>query len=70
MNNPFDYQPSAEATEAHRRLLDRIESLRDSVDPDDVALCRELDKGKMIGILLADDANGRRHTLYAFSGQY
>lgn len=70
MNNPFDYQPSAEAIDAHRHLLDRIESLRDSVDPDDVALCRELDKGKMIGILLADDANGRRHTLYAFSGQF
>ncbi len=32
-------------------------------------LCRELDAGKMLGILVAEDAEGTGHTLYAFSGQ-
>lgn len=69
MNNPFDYVPSIECDEAFRQLLDRVDILRKSDDPADILFCRELDDGKMLGVLIAEDDNGGRHTLYAFSGQ-
>lgn len=69
MNNPFDYIPSRECDEAFRELCDRIETLKTSTRPDDVNFMRELEAGKMLGVLIASDADGVRHTLYAFSGQ-
>ncbi len=69
MNNPFDYAPDAACVEAFRQLEVRIEALGKSSDPADIDFCRELDAGKMLGVLVAGDPCGHRHTLYAFSGQ-
>lgn len=69
MNNPFDYTPDEACDEAFRKLSDRLEALKLSVSPEDVNFCRELEAGKMLGVLIAADRSGARHTLYAFSGQ-
>lgn len=69
MNNPFDYTPDAECSEAFRKLVARLEALKESGNPDDVCFISDLEAGKMLGVLIADDAEGVRHTLYAFSGQ-
>lgn len=69
MNNPFDYVASEACHESFRHLTARIEALKESGDPDDANLIRELEAGKMLGVLLATDDDGERHTLYAFSGQ-
>lgn len=69
MNNPFEYRPSKECREAFQMLLRRIMALKKSSNPDDMAFCRELEAGKMLGVLIASDAEGQCHTLYAFSGQ-
>ncbi|MDE7409004.1 MAG: RNA pseudouridine synthase [Muribaculaceae bacterium] len=69
MNNPFDYTPDADCDKAFRELTVRIEALKKSSRPEDASLCRELEAGKMLGVLIAEDAEGVRHTLYAFSGQ-
>lgn len=69
MNNPFDYTPDAACDEAFRNLTDRIETIRKSDSPVDINFIRELEAGKMLGILIAEDRSGDRHTLYAFSGQ-
>lgn len=69
MNNPFDYIPARECDEAFRELCGRIEALKTSTRPDDVNFMRELEAGKMLGVLISTDADGVRHTLYAFSGQ-
>lgn len=69
MNNPFDYTPDAACEEAFRELIVRLENLKRSDKPEDVNFCRELEAGKMLGVLIAADDCGERHTLYAFSGQ-
>lgn len=69
MNNPFDYIPDKRCEEAFRELLARIELLKGSANPDDAAFLRELEAGKMLGVLVATDTDGNRHVLYAFSGQ-
>lgn len=69
MNNPFDYIPDKECDEAFRKLIAMLESLRKSDLADDVGFLRELEAGKMLGVLIATDAEGVHHTLYAFSGQ-
>lgn len=69
MNNPFDYIPDAECDEAFVRLILRLEKLKMSAEEDDEKFCRELEEGKMLGVLVASDSEGVRHTLYAFSGQ-
>lgn len=69
MNNPFDYIPDRVCHEAFRELCGRLEALKNSGRPDDVNFMRELEAGKMLGVLIADGADGVRHTLYAFSGQ-
>ena len=69
MNNPFDYIPDKECEEAFAELIVRLGTLRRSDRPVDVNFCRELDAGKMLGVLIAVDDCGGRHTLYAFSGQ-
>lgn len=69
MNNPFDYIPDAACDEAFLELTVRIEALKESDNPEDISLCRELAAGKMLGMLIAEDAGGERHILYAFSGQ-
>ena len=69
MNNPFDYIPDKECEEAFAELIVRLDTLRRSDRPVDVNFCRELDAGKMLGVLIATDGSGVRHTLYAFSGQ-
>lgn len=69
MNNPFDYTPDAECRGAYRELVARLDALRTSEDSGDVDFIRELEAGKMLGVLIATDSCGARHTLYAFSGQ-
>lgn len=69
MNNPFEYTPDEACDEAFKDLVVRVEALKKSKNPDDVNFCRELEEGKMLGVLIAADSCGRRHTLYAFSGQ-
>lgn len=69
MNNPFDYTPDPECDEAFRNLLVQIETLKQSDHSSDKAFIRELEAGKMLGVLIATDGEGLRHTLYAFSGQ-
>lgn len=69
MNNPFEYVPDRACEEAFSELVDRLEALKGSEHPDDVNFCRELESGKMLGVLIAHDDEGRQHTLYAFSGQ-
>ncbi len=69
MNNPFEYVPDRECDEAFRKLSVRIDELKRSERPEDVGFCKELEAGKMLGVLIAVDSNGNRHTLYAFSGQ-
>ncbi|MDE5847510.1 MAG: RluA family pseudouridine synthase [Muribaculaceae bacterium] len=69
MNNPFEYVPDAACEEAFRKLTERIEALKGSDVAADADLCRELAEGKMLGVLIAEDAEGVRHAFYAFSGQ-
>lgn len=69
MNNPFDYTPDEACEEAFGRLTVRLESLKRSGNREDAAFMRELEAGKMLGVLIAADDCGERHTLYAFSGQ-
>lgn len=69
MNNPFDYTPDVACEEGFRELCARLEALKLSGRPEDVNFCRELEDGKMLGVLIAVDDTGVRHTLYAFSGQ-
>ncbi len=69
MNNPFDYTPHPDCARAFAELCARIEKLKQSEASDDMRFCRELEAGKMLGVLIALDAGGNRHTLFAFSGQ-
>lgn len=69
MNNPFDYTPDEACREAFRHLTAWLEELRKNGDLKESAFLRELDAGKMLGVLIAEDDRGERHTLYAFSGQ-
>lgn len=63
MNNPFDYIPDEACRTAFSELVLMLNAIEDA------NLIRELEAGKMLGVLLASDAKGRIHTLYAFSGQ-
>lgn len=69
MNNPFDYTPERACDEAFRELTARIEGLKGSNKPEDINFLHELNAEKMLGVLIATDNDGHRHTLYAFSGQ-
>jgi len=69
MNNPFDYTPDAACDAAFGKLVERLRKLRESGNPDDINFCRELEAGKMLGVLIATDSCGISHILYAFSGQ-
>ncbi len=69
MNNPFDYTPDEECREAFRLLNGHIGRLKESVLEKDRTFCRELEAGKMLGVMIAADESGRRHALWAFSGQ-
>lgn len=69
MNNPFDYIPDRECDKAFRELCGSLEALKGRERPDDINFIRELEAGKMLGVLIAADEDGARHTLYAFSGQ-
>lgn len=69
MNNPFDYTPSPDCEEAFRILTSRLETLKGSGRQEDIIFCRELEQGKMLGVLIAVDDDGVSHALYAFSGQ-
>lgn len=69
MNNPFDYTPDKACDEAFRQLVAEIDKLKSSCRPSDVRIYREFESGKMLGVLVAEDKNGERHILYAFSGQ-
>lgn len=50
-------------------LAARIDALWRSGKPDEAAIAREFEAGKMLGVLVAEDGEGVRHTLFAFSGQ-
>lgn len=69
MNNPFDYTPDEACDKAFHELLELVDTLKNSRNPEDVSLCRELESGKMLGVLIAADEYGDVHKLYAFSGQ-
>lgn len=69
MNNPFDYSPDKNCADAFRVLVERIESLKRSDKEENILFYHELSAGKMLGVLIAEDSSGKRHTLYAFSGQ-
>ena len=69
MNNPFDYTPDEDCRQAFRILTKRIQNLKSSSRPEDMNFCREIEAGKMLGVLVASDAHGMRHNLFAFSGQ-
>lgn len=69
MNNPFDYTPDARCREAFIKLTTYLDGLKESGDPADACFCRELEEGKMLGVLIATDSAGVEHTLHAFSGQ-
>lgn len=69
MNNPFEYTPDEACNAAFRKLTERIAALKHSDKPADIDFCRELEAGKMLGVLIAKDEHGEQHTLYAFSGQ-
>lgn len=69
MNNPFDYTPDADCREAFRQLTVWLDTLSKSGSADDVNFCSELASGKMLGVLIATDERGERHTLCSFSGQ-
>lgn len=53
MNNPFDYTPSEQMLQAQQTLINHIESLRTAYPE----FRKEVDKGKMFGILLTDINN-------------
>ena len=69
MNNPFDYTPDAVCRKAFRELTARLEAMKKGGDAGEVRFCRELESGKMLGVLICRDADGAEQTLYAFSGQ-
>lgn len=69
MNNPFFYTPSEECNQAFCQLLKLIDSLKESSEKSDRDFYRELQKGKMLGVLIAESIDGTKHTLFAFSGQ-
>lgn len=69
MNNPFDYTPDNECDEAFRELVAELEELKRSDNQADSDFIKEIEDGKMLGVLIATDDTGFRHTLYAFSGQ-
>lgn len=69
MNNPFEYTPDEQCRKAFSELTRKLESLRESEFEEERQLFRELSDGKMLGILIATDVDGTRHTLHAFSGQ-
>ena len=69
MNNPFDYIPTRGCTEAFDRLKKYVSALSKGSDEAHRNFCRELEGGKMLGVLIAEDSDGARHSLYAFSGQ-
>ena len=69
MNNPFYYTPDSICDSAFQGLLERLEMLKESQREEDIRFCRELEDGKMLGVLVAQDRDGERHTLYALSGQ-
>ncbi len=69
MNNPFDYVPDARCDEAFRRLVDNLEFLKRSDRPEDLNFIRELETGKMLGVLIATDGEGMTVHFMHFQGQ-
>lgn len=69
MNNPFECGQDDGCAEEFRELEVMVESLKESRIPEAMAFVGELQAGKMLGVLVAIDDRGERHTLYAFSGQ-
>ena len=63
MNNPFFYEPDALCIKAFEELKAHI------VNDEPPELRAELDKGKMLGVLVVEDGDGCLKNLFAFSGQ-
>ncbi|MDE6007047.1 MAG: RluA family pseudouridine synthase [Muribaculaceae bacterium] len=69
MNNPFDYRPDKACEEAFKSLIQCIKRLKENPTEANLNFIREIDAGKMLGVLIASDAQQIHHALYAFSGQ-
>lgn len=69
MNNPFDYIPDPEIINEGESLRAYIDSLELSELPSERDFFQSMREGKMLGILIALDKEGNKHTLRAFSGQ-
>lgn len=65
MTNPFFYTPHPLCQLAMSETVDRLHLLEATVE----GLAAELQQGKMIGVLVAEDDNGTLGYLSAFSGQ-
>ena len=68
MNNPFDYEPD-EAVLAACREVQRFLSLAPDPSPNSLFPWREVGEGKMFGVLVVEDGDGRLGYLAAYSGQ-
>lgn len=64
LNDPFDYRPSALILRGRELLLEHLWG----VVGDDSLLRSELLKGKMLGVMVAEDSAGRVGFLFGFSG--
>lgn len=65
MNNPFFYTPHPLCKLAMAEVKARLYAMAEH----DCGLSEELEKGKMIGVLVAEDENGNVGYMAAFSGQ-
>lgn len=65
MTNPFFYSPHPLCQQAMSETIDRLHA----IEPALPELAEELKRGKMIGVLVAEDSKGTLGYLSAFSGQ-
>ncbi len=64
LNDPFDYRPSALILRGQQMLMSWLEGLWAGDD----AMRREVQRGKMMGVMVARAADGRVGLLFGFSG--
>lgn len=69
MNNPFQYVPAVECQDAFNKLVNMIESIKKSSIERDIRFIKELESGKMLGVMICENKSGEHQILYAFSGQ-
>ncbi len=64
LNNPYDYQPHPLVLEASKLFRNHLESIA----TDDTPIREELQRGKMLGVLVVRNSSGEVGYLAAFSG--